>query len=105
MPDANVTETSGSTDDDVRGWVSLRNDAFDLRCNILGATTEEARASLVGVNYRTLHSARRGGVGEKFIALTLAAFERHATVFAEMNIPITFEDLFVTAAVPAGMPT
>lgn len=79
--------------------ILLRNDAFELRCNVLGHTTQEARAEFIGMNFRALMWARRGRTcGPKLIAHTLSAFERHADRFAELNLPITFEAIFETVA-------
>jgi hypothetical protein len=86
--------------------IQLRKEHFTLLCNVLGHTTQEAQATFIGMGWRALNRAIRGGpCGEVLVANTLAAFEQHADRFAEMNLAFTFESLFVTVAPDAAVKT
>ena len=43
----------------------FNNELFDLRCAALGATSEEQRAALVGIDPSTLYRFRRGRIGPR----------------------------------------
>lgn len=76
--------------------IRLRDEHFVLVTNILGHTTEDARARFIGLDYKALLRARKGNVSHRFVASTLAALTAHAGLFESMSVPITFEALFDT---------
>jgi hypothetical protein len=87
-------ETDAREDSGVRAGILLRSERFDEITAALGCTTELARAHLLGVDPKTIYLARRGTIGEKFIALVLDAFTRHADRLAVAGIEPTFEEVF-----------
>jgi hypothetical protein len=84
------------------GRVRLCVDHFDFVTRMLGHTTWQAKAEFIGMDPATLSRARSGAVvGEKLVARTLVALDRHRGWFAEKNTAITFDSLFEIAS-PAG---
>jgi hypothetical protein len=89
MPETDAREKSST-----RAGVLLRADRFDLITAALGHGTDLRRAVLLQVDPKTIYLARRGVVGEKFIAAVLSALERHADQLARLNITTAFEEVF-----------
>lgn len=88
-----------STDTDValvdkRPAVFLKVDRFDLICRILDHTTDAAIARFIGMTEPTIPRARKGIIGEKFIAAVLKNFGERSDELAKYGIGTRFEDLF-----------
>lgn len=77
-----------------RAGVLLRDERFDLVTTALGCKSESARARLLSVDPKTVYRARRGVIGEEFIAKTLAVMKQHERRLAEIGIEPTFEAVF-----------
>lgn len=61
----------------------------------IGCTTAAQIAAETGVTERTVRRARRGVIGEVFIASTVAALHRHADKLRERgHQPPTLDELF-----------
>lgn len=84
----------GSIDADVRAGVYLKVERFDLICRILGHTSGPAVGRFIGMTDRTVDRARKGIIGEQFIAAVLKAIGEHEAELAELGIGVRFEDLF-----------
>lgn len=81
-----------------RPHVRLRLDRFDLYTRIVGATSDQARARLLGIASRTITRLRRDQhAGEAVIAATLAALQQHSEVLGQLGLLVRFEDLFEVA--------
>lgn len=78
-----------------RAGVLLRGELFDVITAVLGAGTDAARARLLNVDNKTIYRARRGVIGEEFIAKTLDVLERNKDKLTPLNIDPTFESVFV----------
>lgn len=85
--------------------IRLRKEHFNLVTKMLGCTSEDDRAALIGMTGRQLYRARNGAVGPKFVASTLAALAEHRDMFAAAGVPITFEAIFEYAVPTAGTET
>lgn len=72
----------------------LREEQFDLVTRALGCTSDTARARLLDVDPKTIYRARRGVIGEEFIAKTLDVLTRHAPLLAERGLEPSFELVF-----------
>ncbi|WP_223874050.1 hypothetical protein [Salinispora vitiensis] len=81
-----------------RPHVRLRLDRFDLYTRIVGATSDQARARLLGIASRTITRLRRDQhAGEAVIAATLAALQHHSEALGQLGLSVSFEDLFEVA--------
>lgn len=67
---------------------------LDVITRIIGVTTDDARAKLIGVDPKTIRRVRQGVLGEVFIAATIAALRRHADRLAQFGVTAGFDDLF-----------
>lgn len=94
-PDINAREQSGTN-----VGVRLRSDRFDLITRVLGCGSDTARARLLGLDPKTIWSARRGQIGAAFIAKTLYTLDSHRAQLAEVSITPTFEELFEVTTDP-----
>lgn len=79
---------------DMRAGIVLRDDRFDVITRILGCKTELARAALLDVDPKTVYRARRGVIGEEFIAKTLSVMKRNEDLLKEIGIEPKFEAVF-----------
>lgn len=77
-----------------RAGVLLRDEQFDLATRALGCTSDTARARLLDVDPKTIYRARRGVIGEEFIAKTLAVLTQHSERLSEIGIDPSFESVF-----------
>lgn len=82
-----------------RAKVLLKSEAFDRITLALGCETEGARARLLDVDPKTVYRARRGIVGEEFIAKTLSTMKANRSRLAKVDISPTFESVFQLAEV------
>jgi hypothetical protein len=80
--------------------IRLRVDQFDLMTRVLGLVHDEARARAIGINSKSLYRARRGALGEGFIAATVAALRRREDELAELNLVPSMDALFEVVVVP-----
>ncbi|MCW2900119.1 MAG: hypothetical protein JWO67_2384 [Streptosporangiaceae bacterium] len=78
----------------MRAGVLLQDERFDLITRLLGCKTELARAHLLDVDPKTVYRARRGVIGEEFIAKTLSVMKEHEGRLAEIGLTPTFEAVF-----------
>jgi len=83
---------------DVVATIRVRRDRFDLMTRIVGATTPDARAELIGVHRRTLNRALKGRPGDKFMAQTVAALRRHSEALGACGLAPTLDELFEVVA-------
>lgn len=67
---------------------------FELITQELGADSDTSRARLLGVDPKTIYRARRGVIGEEFIAKALAVMLEHADTLREVGIEPIFESMF-----------
>lgn len=88
-PGTNAQEFPGT-----RAAVFLNEDRFDLITNALGAKSEQAKADLLGVDPKTVYRARRGPVGEAFIAAALRVMCERRADMRPLGIKPTFEAMF-----------
>lgn len=95
-PDMNA-RTSGT-----RAGVLLRDEQFDLVTRALGCTSDTARARLLDVDPKTIYRARRGVIGEEFIAKTLDVLTRHERHLTDLGIGASFESVFTLGEKPAA---
>lgn len=77
----------------------LRVDKFDLMTRVLGCESDAARAALLGLTYRTVLRARRGVVGEVFVAQTIFALQREGETLGQYGLKPTLDELFEVVAV------
>ncbi|NIL59714.1 hypothetical protein [Salinispora arenicola] len=81
-----------------RPHIRLRLDRFDLYTRIVGATSDQARARLLGLASRTITRLRRDQhAGEAVIAATLTALQHHSEMLSQLGLSVRFEDLFEVA--------
>lgn len=80
-----------------RAKVLLNNEAFDLITAALGCESEGARARLLDVDPKTVYRARRGVIGEEFIAKTLSVMKANEQRLGLVGITPNFESVFVLA--------
>lgn len=74
--------------------VFLNEATFDLVTKALGATSEAARAQLLNVDPKTIYRARRGPVGETFIATTVLVMKAHEPELTAIGITPGFDAVF-----------
>jgi len=74
--------------------VFLNGERFDLITRALGAENETARARLLDVDPKTIYRARRGQIGEDFIARSIAIMRDHASELEAIGIKPSFEAMF-----------
>jgi hypothetical protein len=74
--------------------VFLNDERFDLITRALGATNETARARLLDVDPKTIYRARRGQIGEDFLARAIAVMRQRATELEAIGIHPSFEAMF-----------
>jgi hypothetical protein len=74
--------------------VFLNSERFDLITKALGCDSELARARLLDVDPKTIYRARRGQVGEDFIARAIAAMRQRADELEAIGIRPAFEAMF-----------
>jgi hypothetical protein len=77
-----------------RGLIRLRDRQFDLMTWVLNCASDEARARLIDMNAKTLYRARRGAIGEDFIAQILISLGDHHEELAKFNLAPKFDELF-----------
>ena len=77
-----------------RAGILLREEPFDLVTRVLGCKSEQARAQLLHVDPKTVYRARRGVVGEEFIAKTLTVMKANEGRLAAIGIEPIFESVF-----------
>jgi len=78
----------------IEAGVFLVPERFDLITKALGATNEAARARLLDVDPKTVYRARRGQVGEDFIAKAIAIMRHHTSELQAIGINPSFEAMF-----------
>lgn len=74
--------------------VFLNSERFDLITRAIGCDSEASRARLLDVDPKTIYRARRGQVGEDFIARAVAVMRDHATELEAIGIKPAFEAMF-----------
>lgn len=87
--DSQVLEVSTS-----QATIRLRDEQFIAMTRLLGCESDSARARLIGVTYRTIYRARRGVVGEVFIAQAIHGLRLHATTLLRYGLTVSFDNLF-----------
>lgn len=88
-PGTNAQEFPGT-----RAAVFLNEERFDLITGTLGARSEQAKADLLGVDPKTIYRARRGPVGEAFIACALQVMRDRRDDLRVVGVTPTFEAMF-----------
>jgi hypothetical protein len=74
--------------------VFLNSERFDLITKALGCESEAARARLLDVDPKTIYRARRGQVGEDFIARAIAIMRHHTSELEAIGVRPAFEAMF-----------
>lgn len=97
IADIHDTETS-----DAGATVRLRADRFALMFAALGYTDDKEIAALAGYSHRTIRRARKGQLGEVFIANTIHALCRHSEELAKYGLEPTFDELFEVVEKPVA---
>lgn len=77
-----------------RAGVFLNAEAFDQMTKTLGSDSDLARARLLSVDPKTIYRARRGVIGEEFIARVLGLMQLHRDTLAAAGIEPAFESVF-----------
>lgn len=88
-PGTHAREISG-----IDAGVFLNDERFDLITKALGATNETARARLLDVDPKTIYRARRGQIGEDFIARAIAIMRHRSAELQAIGINPSFEAMF-----------
>lgn len=83
-----------------RAKLRLREDRFNLMTRVIGLEREKHRAELVGVDVRTLLRARKGIIGEVFVAGVIAGLRQHSQTLAQYGLEPTLDDLFEVVVDP-----
>src|SRR5262245_21417436 len=86
----------------VRTSIKLRDDKYVLYTNILGYTTNPARAKLFDYSVDTIQRTRNGGdASGPFVGNTLWVLgELHGETFERLKLPVDFNTFFVIEAGP-----
>lgn len=80
---------------DLRVAVKLRAAQFDSMTIAAGCADDADRAALIGVDAKTISRARRGILGEVFMARTVVALRRHsAEIIAATGTAPSLDALF-----------
>lgn len=79
---------------DTRAGVFLKTDHFALVARLLNLTSDAAIGRAIGVTTETVGRARKGVIGEKFIAAVLSTFGERAEELTKYSVTVAFEDLF-----------
>jgi hypothetical protein len=79
---------------DRRAGVFLNEERFEMVTKALGADSDSARARLLRMDPKTIYLARRGVIGEKFIASALTVMREHEAELKAVGILPTFEAMF-----------
>lgn len=74
--------------------VFLVPERFDQITKALGCDSDMARSRLLDVDPKTIYRARRGVVGEDFIARSIAIMSQHASELEAIGIRPSFEAMF-----------
>jgi len=74
--------------------VFLRTEHFALVARLLDLTTDAALSRAIGMDRITISRARDGIIGERFIAAVLSVFSERKDELANLNVGVTFDDLF-----------
>jgi hypothetical protein len=74
--------------------VFLLPERFDQITKALGCESEAARSRLLDVDPKTIYRARRGAVGEDFIARAIAVMRHHSSELEAIGIRPSFEAMF-----------
>lgn len=62
---------------------------------LAGCVDDDDRARLIGVDVKTVRRARRGILGEVFMARTVAALRPHAgAIQLKLGVEVTLDELF-----------
>lgn len=79
--------------------VELKARNFDRMTALAGCADDSDRARLIGVDLKTIRRARRGILGEVFMARTVAALRPYAETIAEqLGLDVTLDNLFGVVA-------
>jgi hypothetical protein len=82
----------------MRAGVFLRDNRFNLITRVLGCGSDVARSRLLDMDPKTIYRARRGVIGEEFIARMLDVMRQNAEELEEAGIGTSFEDVFEVRA-------
>lgn len=85
----NAREKSGT-----RAGVFLNEGRFEQITKALGSDSDLARARLLAVDPKTIYRARRGVIGEEFIARAIAVLHEHEAELKAIGVEPSFETLF-----------
>jgi hypothetical protein len=80
-----------------RAYLRLRSEPFDEMTALLGATTELARAALVGIDRKSLYRARRGDSVATIAPQIVAALSKYAEQLAAAGYRPNLDALFAVA--------
>lgn len=80
--------------------IALGQFNFDLMWRVVGKVEDEAIAAEIGMHPKTIARARKGVIGEDFIANTLAALGKREHLLTMCNLEPSFEKVF--RIVPSG---
>ncbi|MGI5178642.1 hypothetical protein ACQEVZ_20130 [Dactylosporangium sp. CA-152071] len=83
-----------------RAGVFLRLDRFDLITRVLNCGSDVARSRLLDMDPKTIYRARRGVIGEEFIARLLDVMRQNEAALAAVDIGTSFEDVFEVRGKP-----
>ena len=73
---------------------------FDLMWRVVGKVEDDAIAVEIGMHPKTVQRARKGVIGEDFIANSLTALGKHQHLLTMCNLEPSFEKVF--HIVPVG---
>lgn len=88
-----IADTRGPAKD-IQPKVILRADRFNAMCKVIGLRTDVQIAAAAGYTNRTIRRARKGQLGQVFIANTLAMLMNHSDELAQHGLYPTFDALF-----------
>lgn len=75
-------------------YIRLRYEQFELMARVLGYTSDNARARLIGTSAKSIYRARKGQLGIDVVAHILASLIDRRDELATYNLTPTFDALF-----------
>jgi hypothetical protein len=78
----------------IHAGVFLNSERFDLITKALGCGSDTARARLLDVDPKTIYRARRGQVGEEFIARAISIMRNNSAKLEAIGVRPSFEAMF-----------
>lgn len=98
--DVLVEQNAGSTIELRKDDIAPGEFNFDLMWRVVGKVEDDDIATEIGMHPKTVSRARKGVIGEDFIANSLAALGKHEHLLTMCNLEPSFEKVF--RIVPVG---